>query len=359
MGILRIATLPFTLLFIVSHIALSIVLIDGILTFVTLFMTLFQLHFHLRQLQTFILKVWMSPLIGYLELFGGLTLDIRGDQFIPNESCLLICNHRSWVDTIIIYSISRQVSSHGALKFLAKKPLLLFPIYGFAGYILHVVLFITRSANRAVIELKHAFESLKTDRIPFWMISYLEGTRRTPEKLQQAQEFARERDLPVLRHVLQPRVKGFVNMVTELRSVTPAVYDITIGYEDSKDGSGEPLPSFTSLLLDYCGGKSRVVKVLQRRIPMENVPENENDAKMFVYNLYKEKDELLDDFEKTGEFKGNRIKWTRMSKKYFFICYLTLLTIFFILVFILSIAFNQLSAFTSTKWNNSNHYTNQ
>jgi 1-acyl-sn-glycerol-3-phosphate acyltransferase len=59
----------------------------------------------------------------------------------------------------------------------------------------------------------------KVDRLkaPIWVMSFVEGSRLNPTKLREAQEFSEQRDLPVMQHVLVPRVKGFVACMTKLR----------------------------------------------------------------------------------------------------------------------------------------------
>eukprot|EP00184_Porphyridium_aerugineum_P004458 CAMPEP_0184705248 /NCGR_PEP_ID=MMETSP0313-20130426/33763_1 /TAXON_ID=2792 /ORGANISM="Porphyridium aerugineum, Strain SAG 1380-2" /LENGTH=367 /DNA_ID=CAMNT_0027166543 /DNA_START=38 /DNA_END=1141 /DNA_ORIENTATION=+ len=319
---MRALTLPATLLFFVVHMILSIVLADFVMGGSILVLTLLGWKLTMRKLQSSFLQVWMSSLIGFIEIFGGLTLVVTGDDFVPEESCLFVSNHRSWTDTIAIYSVARQVGAHGYVKFFAKFPLIFFPVYGLAGHITKVVIFIQRSAESATRHFQKAFSFLRDPKAqhPFWMISYLEGTRLTVKKLEDAQAFAKKRDLRVLNHVLQPRVKGFISMVHELRPVTSAVYDITIGYKEDPN-TKEPTPPFTTYLLDYCQGQDRIIHVHQRRIPMNEVPEDEDELKNWIYKLYTEKDELLEQFYKTGHFPGQTVAWERMTTSYAISCY--------------------------------------
>jgi len=332
---LRMVTLPFVMLFISCHAVITIVLIDSLLAIVTMLLSVSgaRAKHVLRVVQTRGLEIWMTPLIGFLEHFGGLTMRIHGERFVHGESALVVVNHRSWVDSVALYCISRQTGAHGALKFFAKKPLLLFPVYGLAGHVLNVCIFITRTASHASRKLRsefaHLTEHLGTERAttPFWMVSYLEGTRRTAKKVQEARAFALERGLQPLTHVLQPRVKGFVAMATELRPAAHAVYDITLGYShhckkrlasedsvpESVDHDPVPQPEFSSLLFDYCRGHQRVVHVYQRRIPMADVPEDEAALREFVYALYRRKDELLEEFENNRQFPEPELGWMRIT----------------------------------------------
>ncbi|KAA8495888.1 putative 1-acyl-sn-glycerol-3-phosphate acyltransferase 5 [Porphyridium purpureum] len=317
MAAVDVVTAPCVALYIVVHMLITVVLADGVVGTAILALTLLRQPLLIRRIQAAFLRVWMSPLIGLLENFGGLTLRLTGDAFRENESCLFLSNHRSWTDTIVIYSCARQVGAHGNVKFFAKFPLIFFPIYGLAGHVTKVCVFIKRSAESATRMFGRAFNFLSDPnaQFPFWMISYLEGTRLTPAKLQQAQDFAKKRDLQVLEHVLQPRVKGFISMVHELRSVTPAVYDITIGY-DEEPVTRDPLPSFTKILWQGAWNEDRVIHVHQRRIPMSELPHDDEALKLWIYKMYAEKDELLKHYYKHGHFPGERLEWKRMSRSY-------------------------------------------
>jgi len=63
------------------------------------------------------------------------------------------------------------------------------------------------------------FRVLRSRKLPFWMLSFVEGTRATPKKITEGQEYSKERNLPVFKNLLVPRTKGFVAMVTGLRYV--------------------------------------------------------------------------------------------------------------------------------------------
>jgi hypothetical protein len=64
------------------------------------------------------------------------------------------------------------------------------------------------------------------------LISYSEATRYTPAKSEQAKIWCKENNKPMPKHLLYPRVKGFVTTVNHLRKAkhVKAVYDIAIAY---------------------------------------------------------------------------------------------------------------------------------
>jgi len=172
------------------------------------------------------------------------------------------------------------------------------------------------------------------------MISYLEGTRLTAKKLEDAKAFAKKRDLHVLNHLLQPRVKGFTSSVQELHKEVGAIYDITIGYKDGKDLRA--LPEFSFLVGSYCFGEPRVVQVHQRRIPIESVNVKDEEAiHQFAYNLYYEKDQLLEHRARSGHFPGSRVQWTPISTWYTVSSFIILLGLSIALVWLLMLAYRR------------------
>jgi hypothetical protein len=78
--------------------------------------------------------------------------------------------------------------------------------------------------------LSATFQVLIEYSIPIWLLLYPEGTRYTKEKHDQSMEFAKEKGLKTLKHLLLPRPKGFHESISCLHnSNVKAVYDCTVG----------------------------------------------------------------------------------------------------------------------------------
>lgn len=117
------------------------------------------------------------------------------------------------------------------------------------------------------------------------MLLYAEGTRFTPEKSEASQKFAREKNLPVLKHHLTPRTRGFTASIPHLREKVGAIYDIQLAFK-----SDEPVkPTVMSLL----AGKSLIGHMYAKRIPFDQVPEDEEEAAKWLHELYQQKVCLL------------------------------------------------------------------
>ena len=60
--------------------------------------------------------------------------------------------------------------------------------------------FLERNLEKDEEIMKKSIEGLSDYPDPVWLLIFAEGTRMNPEKLEASREFARSRNLPVLRH---------------------------------------------------------------------------------------------------------------------------------------------------------------
>ena len=154
--------------------------------------------------------------------------------------------------------------------------------------------------------LYNSFRHLTENRIPVQIVSYLEGTRITDEKLAEAIDFARENNLKEPRTVMLPRTKGLFLMASEL-SKNPTIkylYDFTFGYCD-----GVVVNS------DFLSRNLRGLKVCVnvKRIPLSDIPlHDEKLFKQWCYDRWYLKDEMLHKLSQMPEgkrhFEGETIR---------------------------------------------------
>ena len=62
------------------------------------------------------------------------------------------------------------------------------------------VAFLERNLDKDSDIMKKSIEGLSDYPDPVWLLIFAEGTRMNPEKLEASRDFARSRNLPVLRH---------------------------------------------------------------------------------------------------------------------------------------------------------------
>lgn len=92
-------------------------------------------------------------------------------------------------------------------------------------------------------------------------------------------QVAQAKGLPSLKYHLLPRTKGFTITVRSLRNVVSAVYDCTLNFRNNENPT----------LLGVLNGKKYHADLYVRRIPLEEVPEDEDRCSAWLHKLYQEK----------------------------------------------------------------------
>ena len=115
-----------------------------------------------------------------------------------------------------------------------------------------------------------------------WLCLFAEGTRLTPQKLEVSQEYSKKNGLPVLQHHLQPRTRGFNHIVENLeRDKIKYILDTTVCINgDEKEAT----------LSNVMSGNSVSFDVYTRRIPVADLPEDDEGLSKWLVDLYVRKD---------------------------------------------------------------------
>jgi 1-acyl-sn-glycerol-3-phosphate acyltransferase len=174
-------------------------------------------------------------------------------------------------------------TSPSHLKGYMKKVFKYIPFVGWIGMLVGNIP-LSRSWNKDKVVIANAL----TDRVINWpppnhICLYPEGTRLTNQKLQAAQKFARDNGLVELRHLLQPRVKGFIYTLQQLRD---------LGYTYIIDITAVPTPramDFKELFM----GKFHTTHAHVTVMKMKNLPESAEEIKIWLRNQWVQKDALI------------------------------------------------------------------
>lgn len=130
---------------------------------------------------------------------------------------------------------------------------------------------------------------------------YPEGTRFTEKKHETSVKFAEERGLPVLKHHLIPRTKGFTTSLPFVKEKGACILDIQIAFK--KDDPIEP--TFTNLLF----GRGCTSHFYVRRIDPKSISDDENEAAEWLHETFRHKDKLQESFHTHGDFfTGSGVK---------------------------------------------------
>lgn len=157
---------------------------------------------------------------------------------------------------------------------------------------------------------------------PMYLVIFPEGTRYNPELtkvISASQTFAAREGLPVLKHVLTPRVKATHVAFTSMKSYLDAVYDVTVAFEGTVDDKGQrkEAPSMVEFLCKECPK----IHIHFARINKEDVPEERGCMRRWLHERFEIKDKLLIEFYdsldpgRRSRFPGNSVNSKLSLKK--------------------------------------------
>ena len=245
-----------------------------------------------RRVNSWCAGFWWSGCVIFSERVNGQEIIISGEELPTDENVLVLSNHQQMPDITTIMSMARSKGRLGDLKFFVKHAIKWVPGVGWGMQFLNCP-FLKRnwSADREKIDA--TFATLVDERIPMWLVSFVEGTRATEAKIRASTEWAVEHGIEPTRNVLIPRTKGFVASVEGLGDHLDAVYDFTIGYVD-----GVPT------LWQHITGQVKKIHIHVRRFPVDELPKIEAELKQWLMDRFYEKDALLEGYYETGTFPG-------------------------------------------------------
>nr|XP_003705225.1 PREDICTED: 1-acyl-sn-glycerol-3-phosphate acyltransferase gamma-like isoform X1 [Megachile rotundata]XP_012145117.1 PREDICTED: 1-acyl-sn-glycerol-3-phosphate acyltransferase gamma-like isoform X1 [Megachile rotundata]XP_012145119.1 PREDICTED: 1-acyl-sn-glycerol-3-phosphate acyltransferase gamma-like isoform X1 [Megachile rotundata] len=234
------------------------------------------------------------------------------EKYFGKEHAYLVMNHRYEIDWLMGWIFCERISSLGNCKAYSKKSLQYVPIIGWTWKFAEFI-FLERNWTKDKEIIGTQIKELCEYPDNIWLLLYPEGTRFTEKKLEASQKFAQEQGLPVLKYHLTPRIKGFLASISNMRDKNIAIYDIE-AYFTPND---QVKPTITNLLL----GKQVEVHVYMRRIPLEEIPEDDKGAGEWLYKLFERKDRMAESFFQTGDlFATSGVPRTdefRLTRRYY------------------------------------------
>lgn len=225
---------------------------------------------------------WARSTILMMEHITRTPFEFEGDVISSGENAIVIPNHQSMVDIMMTVKLAQTPGRLGDIKQFAKDIIKWVPGLGWGMFFVDGI-FLKRDWSRDANTIFKTFNRIHKSGMPFWVINYPEGTRATPRKIKQSQEFAHDRGLPVMNHVMIPRPKGFVATLSALRDRLDAVYDMTIKYEGH-------IPTFWELL---SGQIKDVIRVRVKRYPIAALPREEKEIQDWLIERFVEKETWL------------------------------------------------------------------
>lgn len=216
--------------------------------------------------------------------------DVRGSVALHADGQYLVCaNHQSWNDILVLIKAFGRDAPF--FKFFLKRELLWVPVLGPIWWGLDYPFLRRHTAAQIAQRPELRGQDLEATRRacrafrnePALVLSFLEGTRFTPEK-------HRAQDSPY-RHLLRPKAGGFAFALTTLGDRVQSVIDVTIVYPGGPRG-----------LWDFLCGRVSEVRVDLREIAIpqalrygdyEGDPDYRRQFQSWISALWAEKDRRI------------------------------------------------------------------
>ncbi len=137
---------------------------------------------------------WIKANMWGLRILCGVKWEVRGQEHIPADPCLVVSKHQStWETFFLAYHLKHVL-------FVAKRSLALIPIFGWMLYLLGFVLIDRKSGRSAINQMiEQASDRISKRR---WVVVFPEGTRMPvgaePNYRIGAMKVSSETDIPML-----------------------------------------------------------------------------------------------------------------------------------------------------------------
>ncbi|XP_020736542.2 1-acyl-sn-glycerol-3-phosphate acyltransferase epsilon [Odocoileus virginianus] len=265
--------------------------------------------------------VYQSMVLFFFENYTGVQILLYGDLPKNKENVIYLANHQSTVDWIIADILAVRQNALGHVRYVLKDGLKWLPLYG-CYFSQHGGIYVKRSAKFNENQMRKKLQRYINAGTPMYLVIFPEGTRYNPELtkvISASQAFAAQEGLPVLKHVLTPRIKATHVAFDSMKDYLDAVYDVTVAFEGSVDDKGQrkEAPSMAEFLCKECPK----IHIHIDRIDRKNIPEEQVSMKRWLHERFEIKDKLLIEFydspdpERRNKFPGESVNSKLSLKK--------------------------------------------
>jgi 1-acyl-sn-glycerol-3-phosphate acyltransferase len=158
-------------------------------------------------------------------------VEVRGG-FVPGASYLLVCNHQSWIDILLL--VEQLARRMPPLCFFLKRELLWVPIIGLACWAMDFPFMKRHTREELARDPSLRDEDLKTTRAfcerfrtqPVTVVNFAEGTR-----FSEAKRIARRSPY---RYLLRPKAAGVSFTLDAMGDQIAGIVDVTIAYRPTR-----------------------------------------------------------------------------------------------------------------------------
>ncbi|KAJ2722011.1 hypothetical protein GGI07_003601 [Coemansia sp. Benny D115] len=243
----------------------------------------------------------------------GNVADGERSWFAPaiEHGCMMISNHQTYFDWIIIWILSYMQGCDGFIKIILKAELKNVPVFGWGMQFLDFIFLKRKWASDRQTFADHMQRIVEHDD-PAWLLIFPEGTVICNKRTAISDSYAAKMGLRRPEHTLLPRVNGSRVCLNDLRQRVPYLYDLTVGYEGLKKGD---IPEDEYGLVSMYGKcvYPREVHIHVKRYAVEDIPVDEDAFSEWMHRIFVEKDKRMARFYELGHFPHNHSEDSSIS----------------------------------------------
>ena len=237
-----------------------------------------------------IATAWIHANNLYIDRSQPTVLDVSGiTDFDPKNWYLVVANHQSWLDIVILQRVfNRKIP---VLKFFIKDQLKWVPFLGFSWWAMgcpfmkrYSQAYLKKHPHKKGKDTEATKKALKLFvETPSTVMSFIEGTRYTPEKKQIQQS--------PYQHLLKPKAGGVSFVIGAMNKQINQLLDVTILYPDRQNS-----------LWEFLCHRIDSIKIIVRQIPIPeqflnpSLPEEDitqSEFRQWLNQQWLEKDEII------------------------------------------------------------------
>ncbi|CAK1555149.1 unnamed protein product [Leptosia nina] len=276
-------------------------------------------HALYRKIVDLLFALWELYPVALFQWCYGTTLHHYGDYVNPNETTIIVMNHRTRVDWNYVWIALYHATQNNYPECICKEPEVvedsnLFDMIAGGksrikivlkdeiksvpgmGWImqLNFFLYVKRNWQEDQVNLAQYIDYYKKmNDYKQRIVLFPEGTDLSEENKRRSEKYAITKQLPMYDYVLHPRTTGWSSLCAGLRPAgLVSVYDVTLAYDT---------PAQTEI--DLLRGKiPRHVYFYFKRYSIEELPNEEEALRTWLMNRWTEKNACLQKFHTDGVF---------------------------------------------------------
>ncbi|XP_041354413.1 acyl-CoA:lysophosphatidylglycerol acyltransferase 1-like [Gigantopelta aegis] len=262
------------------------------------------------KLEALLFKGLLAIIVTWLYTAGYQVYESGDDiSSLYKESCLVICNHQSTADILVLMTALQGKGLVGGHVMWIMDSIFKFTHFG-AVSLVREDFFIHQGKEGRIKEIQRLGAHLKNSFFLYfkkWLVLFPEGgflRKRRDASIR----YAEEHDLPILHHVTLPRT-GAMNAIIEAIAGQRQIADSRIDKEIAEVSSNAQLEWVIDMTIAYPQGRPLdlqgvifgywppcQVVVHYKAYPFVDIPSDLESLTKWLYDRYEEKENMLDHY---------------------------------------------------------------